>query len=330
MLMRNSLLTIAHLPLLSVLNEINMTLKIRLYIISNSPNACLKQLLFWVFILVSGTIQAKTPSHVFQAVDTLANNIHQIRKHLKVTAQPREPGVQIAKTPLHVYAKGIEVYEKVNRYRESQGWPIAELPVLPSKKVAPADVFKLVKRITQDLEDTTSRLRLPQAANGKLPTGKTPSDVYENLWKCSYLMDGIVGAISPTFVHRNTLRIEAGLQQIAEKLNVNVNVAEIDPLIGKKPIDANIEGFKVLYKLVELEKKLNLPPVRVPGFPAGNISPSDVYDTTNNIIAEITRINVKLALPEVPSASLSKNKITPNNVVQQFIKIQSMLDILLQ
>lgn len=149
MLMRNSLLTIAQLPLLSVLNEINMTLKIRLYIITNSPIACLKQLLFWVFILVSGTIQAKTPSHVFQAVDTLANNIHQIRKHLNITAQPREPGVQIAKTPLHVYAKGIEVYEKVNRYRESQGWSVAELPVLPSKKVAPADICETINNIIE-------------------------------------------------------------------------------------------------------------------------------------------------------------------------------------
>ena len=80
---------------------------------------------------------------------------------------------------------------------------------------------------------------------------------------------------------------------------------------------------------MELEQKLNLPPVRVSSFPAGNISPSDVYDTTNNIIAEITRINVELALPEVPNAALS-TQITPNNVVQQFIKIQSMIDTLLR
>lgn len=280
--------------------------------------------------LLSGGAQAKTPSHVFQAVDTLTNNIHNIREHLKISVPARQPGVQIAKTPLHVYAKGIEVYEKVNRFRESKGWPVATLPILPSKKISPADVFKLVTSIISEVEDTASRLGLAHARKGRLPVGKTPSDVYENLWKSSYLMDGIVGAISPVFVHRNTLRIEANLRQIAKKMNIRLDDVEVQPISGKKPIDANIEGFKVLYRLINLEKKIGLDPVRVSGFPSGNISPSDVYDTTNNIIAELARINTKLALPKVPNAALSTTKITPNNVVQQFIKIQSMIDMLLR
>lgn len=294
------------------------------------PKSTLLTLTLLMFLLFTEATQAKTPSHVFQAVDTLTNNIRNIRTHLNITETAREPGVQIAKTPLHVYAKGIEVYEKVNRFRDSKGWPVTTLPTLPSKKISPADVFTLVKRITNELEDTASRLGIPSAKEAALPVGKTPSDVYENLWKSSYLMDGIVGAISPVLVHRNTKRIEAGLHQIAKELNVQLATPDIKSVSGKKPIDANIEGFKVLYKLVELEQKLGLPPLRVPGFPAGKISPSDVYDTTNNIIAELTRINAKLALPEVPNASLSTSKITPNNVVQQFVKIQSMIDMLLR
>ena len=283
-----------------------------------------------IALLLAGEIQAKTPSHVFQSVDTLTNNIRNIRKHLNINEPARQPGVQIAKTPLHVYAKGIEVYEKVNRFRESRNWPITALPTLPSEKISPADVFKLVRSTIGQLEDTAARLGIPSADEAPLPVGKTPSDVYENLWRGSYLMDGIVGAISPVFVHRNTLRIEAGLRQIAKKMNVQLADIEMKAVNGKKPIDANIEGFKVLYKIVELENKVGLPAVRVPGFPSGNISPSDVYDTTNNIIAELARINTKLALPTVPTAELSTSKITPNNVVQQFIKIQSMIDMLLR
>ena len=277
------------------------------------------------FLLVP-LASANTPNHVFQAADDLTANINKIRQQQNITSDARKPGVQIAKTPIHAYTKALEVFEKVNRYKQSKGLATATLPTLPSKKVVPADVLALVKEISVQLTDINRALGINFTGNAKLPVGKTPSDVYENLWQSSYLLDDLVGAISPTFVHRNTLRIEQALIAIANKLGKSSQIAKPEKPQGKKPIDANIQGFKVLYKLVELEKQLDLPPLRVPSFPAGKISPSDVYDTTNNVIAELTRINVKLGLPAVPKASLSTEKITPNEVIFQFKKIQLLLD----
>lgn len=272
---------------------------------------------------------ANTPNHVYQAVDNLANNITEIRSHLNVENNARQPGVQIAKTPLHAYTKGLEVYEKVIRFKESRNISTKPLPILPNKNVLPADVLQLVKNISIELKQVSNQLGVKYTDSAPLPSGKTPSDVYENMWRTSYLMDGLTGAISPRYVYRNTLRIEKALDKIAEKMRVSVAVESPALPQNKKPLDANIEGFKVLYKLVALEKKLNMTPLRVSGFPAGNISPSDVYDTTNNILAELTRINVNMSLPSAPNATVELDSVTPSNVVQQFKKIQQKIDILI-
>lgn len=284
--------------------------------------------LFLLFFLPFQAV-ANTPNHVYQAVDNLADNIVVIRNHLNVEQNSRQPGVQIAKTPLHAYTKGLEVYEKVIRFKQSRNISTKPLPILPNKNVLPADVLQLVKNISSELKDVSNQLGVKYTESAKLPSAKTPSDVYENMWRTSYLMDGLTGAISPRYVYRNTLRIEKSLNVIAEKLGVSLNVTGGDVPKGKKPLDANIEGFKVLYKLVALEKKLKMTPLRVSGFPAGNISPSDVYDTTNNILAEMTRINVALSLPSPPDATVDLEKVTPNNVVQKFKIIQQQIDILI-
>lgn len=268
---------------------------------------------------------AKTPNHVFQVAENVAANIERIRLHQGITAEARTPGVQIAKTPIHAYTKALEVFGKVRRYQQAQGWSVSPLPNLPNKKVTPADVLILVDKVSAELVKINSKLGITFSPSAKLPVGKTPSDVYEKLWQSSYLLDELAGSISPVFVHRNTMRIEQALITLANKLNKNTQIEMPVKTQGKKPIDANIEGFKVLYQLVELEKQLELPPLRVPSFPAGKVSPSDVYDTTNNIIAELTRINVKLQLPEVPVVALSESQITPNDVVYQFNKIQRLL-----
>lgn len=269
---------------------------------------------------------ATTPSHVYQAADNVAQNIISIREQQGITTEARKPGVQIAKTPIHAYTKALEVFEKVIRFKESKGWPAPSLPALPVKKVAPADVLALVQQVASELADINQRTGVNFAPVAPFVDGKTPSDVYEKLWQSSYLLDDLAGAISPTFVHRNTKRIEQALQEIAQKMNKSVQVSAPEKPTGKKPMDANLEGFKVLYQLVKLEKQLGLPPLRVSTFPSGDISPSDVYDTTNNIIAELIRINVELGLTNIPEANLSNEKITPNDVVMQFKKIQSLLD----
>ncbi|MCY7296746.1 hypothetical protein [Alteromonas sp. a30] len=281
------------------------------------------------FLLFSIGVSANTPNHVYQAVDNLANNIEAIRAHLNVNDTPRLPGVQIAKTPLHAYTKGLEVFEKVIRFKKSKNLATIVLPDFPDKAIKPSDVLVLVETISKEIQQASKQLGVSYAERAKLPTGKTPSDVYENMWRTSYLLDGLAGAISPKYVYRNTLRIEKALEVIAQELNTKVDKEVPELPANKKPVDANIEGYKVLYKIAQLEKRLNMDALRVPGFPAGDISPSDVYDTTNNILAELTRINLSLSLSSPDVVELDAETVTPSHVVRQFQSIQHQLDMLI-
>lgn len=276
---------------------------------------------------LQGLAHAKTPGHVYQETTAIVANIEAIRKNQGVTAPPRKPGVQVAKTPLHAFTKGLELFDKVSRYEDSLGIAKASNLSLPSANVTPSDVLELMKDINNEMEKIKRHHGISYTPpKTEIVPSRTPSDVYEQIWNASFMMDGLVPPISPTFVYNNTIRITEALMAMSRKLNKSISQPELDMPTGKKPIDANIEGFKAMFKMIELEKKVGIPVLRVPSFPIGNVTPSDVYDTTNNLLAEITRLNVKLGLPAVKNRQPNDGKITPNNVVRQMMIIQSLID----
>lgn len=288
-----------------------------------------RQMLYFGILLLGIGFQANanTPAHAYQEASYLFQDIEGVRQNQGITQAPKKAGVQIAKTPLHVYSKGLEVFEKVSRYQGILGLRQATVPSLPSANVTPANVLQLMASIRSEVSKIKSHLGVAsRVTDVDIDPSTTPSDVYELTWDTSFLMDGLIPPINPSFVFNNTIRITEALMVLSRKLNKTVRVPEIPLPVGKKPIDANIEGFKALFKIVELEKKVGIPVLRVPSFPAGNITPSDVYDTTNNLLAEITRMNVHLALPEVKNRQPNDGKITPNNVVKQMMIIQSLID----
>jgi len=279
-----------------------------------------------LLLLCSTSIFAKTPSDVYQQTEFIISDINAIRAHQNITVSARNPGVQVAKTPLHVYSKGLELFEKVERYKAMLNLSSASIPLLPVSKVSPDSVFELLQDIRKELATIKQSLGITNTASIELVLGKTPSDVYENAWKASFLMDGLVGGLNPTYVYRNTERAIVALKNIANKINKPVTLPAIQPKQGKKPVDANIEAFKALYLVLDLQRQLNIPTARVASFPSGSITPSDVYDTTNSLLTELTRINVVLNLPAIKQINLSSQKITPNNVIENLELVQSLIN----
>ncbi len=272
------------------------------------------------------TAVAITPSEVYQKVQYIIADIEAIRAKKGVDKPARVAGVQIAKTPLHVYTKGLELYEKLYRYQASNNNTISQPPPMPVKKTTPAEVFALMQSIHTHTQAIKEQLGVTSPAQYvDLVPGKTPSDVYEIVWQASYLMDGLTDAIDPKFVFENTKKITRALMGLSKHTNKHVALEKRVAMTGKKPVDANIEGYKVLFQLVSLERKLGLQTVRVPSFPAGKIEPSDVYDTTNTILAEISRIRIKVPFDDENIVFTTPEKVTPNDVVGQMRVIQSIL-----
>ena len=268
-----------------------------------------------------------TPSHVFQKAKQIMEEIKFIRETANVTTAAREPGVQMNKRPLHVYSKALEVVEKVGRYQNTIGIDRVEAYQIPLRKVTPVEVYEQAESILNEL----SRIRKAQGLaytpkTVPFVTGKGPSDVYEMMWKSSYLLDGLVGQTSPNDVFRNTQYILQELDLIAENLSVDIKSRNAVQRVGSKtPKDVNLEAFKTLHRIGRLQRYLDVMPFTPSPFPAGKILPNDALDATNTILAELVRVKVALGIKtsrrnlSVPSGK------TPDAVFDEMLLISARL-----
>lgn len=258
-----------------------------------------------------------TPSHVYQRSEQLLLAVQQIRSAEKITAKAKVPSVQIDKSPLQVYVKSLEVRTKVaylQRKYKLQPLPAVDIPL---RNIAPKEVYQSLAQLQFALQPIQQRLGVETLPQVPFIKGKTPANVYENLWKVSYSLDELVGSISPNLVYQNMLYALEDTRAIAQKLNVGLISKGRKITENVNPISPNIEGFKNLYRLARIERKLKLKAVKIRPFPSGEISPSDVYDTTNNILAELVRLKVAQGITEQHSTiELPQNK-RPADVLEK-------------
>ena len=272
--------------------------------------------------------QEKSPSHVYLQTERIIREVHLLRQHLNVHDLARDPGVQVKKRPLHVYAKSLELLEKIARAQRKKGMSSTIVGEIPMEKITPSHVFGSTEIILNEIQRLKSHLRISaKISEPEFVAGKTPSDVYENMWRASYLMDNVAGQVKPSDPYSATLKIMAEIRLIAAHRGIRITNHEVAVKSGIKPKNVNIQGFKNLYKVAKIQRKLGMLPVTVAGFPHGNINPDDVYDTANTLIAELIRIKVHLGISmPPPAAQASTINIRPRDVLAKMEGIGLTLD----
>ncbi len=268
-----------------------------------------------------------TPSHVYLQTECAILEIKMIRAAKSLDDVPREPGVQVKKNPIHVYGKCLEVIEKIGRAQSSWGITPAQVGQIPIRNVTPSEVYDCVERILVELQRIKTQLNISVTITSPpLADDKLPSHVYENMWKASYLLDAAAGQISPSYVYRNTQLVINEIKLIAKFQKISMETVEVPASIdGKTPKDVNLQGFKNLHTFSKWQRKLGVDPLRVSGFPSGNIRPSDVYDTTNNMLAELVRIKAHLSITSPRGFISVVEGKTPPDVFAQMQVISSLL-----
>lgn len=270
--------------------------------------------------------EPKTPSHVYQATQNIIAEIELIRTANNDSKITRIPGIQSGKLPLHVYSKSLEVMEKIARYQNKLGLTPVKVDQIPLETINPSDVYLQTEQLLSELARIKTALRIDtNPTPAQLVKGKGPSDVYENLWRASYMLDGLVGQTSPNEVFLNTLYIREELAQIAKQLGVETRTDPLQPTTGKSPEDVNLEAFKHLHRIGLLERYLEITPIRVPSFPAGDIRPSDVFDSTNVMLAELVRVKVFLGIKTQRSTQARPKDKKPDDVFHQMRFIDNSL-----
>ncbi len=260
-----------------------------------------------------------SPSHVYQVTENIISEIDILREAIGVDDEPNEPEAQRGKTPIHVYGKGLELLEKISKAQRKLGMTPAEVGEIPLRDIKPSDVFELVSAILLQLSSMKEQLVISDTIeNAKFVGAKMPSDVYENLWLASYMLDGLVPSIKPEDVYRNIQYIHGEMRLIATKLDVSLDL-EPPEVTGRKRIkNIGQQALFSLYKVSELEKRLTgMAAASVPEVTLVRIRSSDIYDLTNMLIAEMVRIKVHLKI-DLPRGELpTPHRVKTNEVFGQ-------------
>ncbi len=279
-----------------------------------------------------GTESNVTPSHVFQATQDLIAEIEILREAMGTSDYPGEAEPQEGRAPVHVYAKTLEVMRKVSRVQSKFGITPVEVGQMPVKNVVPKDVLGNVLAIIEELRRLKGQLVIedeiqPAPFEGR----KTPSFVYKNLGDASFLLDGLVGRpITPNDVYGNVMRIHDEMELIAAKFGV---VLELDPPAvedGKRPQQVAQQMLRATYKVINLQSRLGMNVSNVPTLTLVRISPTEVFELTNILLAEMARIKLHLDI-NLPYASRDEERNKgPTDVFAQVLRMIKNLDTLAQ
>ncbi len=255
-----------------------------------------------------------TPSHVHQHARRLLAEITLLREHQGVTDAPRDPGTQINKLPIHVYQKAVELMDKVSRYQSSLGMSPMTVRPLPFETLSPAVVLDAVDHVLVNLRAVKEELGLNReiAPQGFAP-GRTPTEVYELLWRASFMLDGLTTALQPSDVYAKERQALADLRTIAERIDLQIPQGE-ERVTDKQPKDVLMENYVNMYRLARVQRAMGMEPFHVPPLPGGEIAPSNVYDTAGIIIGELHRIKARLDVLEPTPPPTDQEDKTPSDV----------------
>ena len=271
-----------------------------------------------------------TASHVFRATRDLIAEIEVLRNELGVSDYPVDAELQEDRASVHLYAKTLEVLSKVSRVQRRFGVTPAELGQIPIKEIVPADVLRSVNGIIDDVRRIKTQMVIEtEIEPAELVGGKTASIVYKDLADASFLLDGLLGRpLTPTDVYGSTVAILDEMELIAAKLRVPL---QLDPPVvegSKRSRDSAQQALRATYKVVNLQTRLGMDASVVPTLTLVRVTPSEVYDATNMLMAEMNRIKVHLGinLPREPRPD-PRNK-TPDDVFAQIMLIIQNLNVM--
>ena len=271
---------------------------------------------------------AVTPSHVYQATSDLISEIEILRDAMGVTVYPVEAEAQDDRAPIHTYAKSLEVLEKISAAQRRLGMTPARIRQIPVKEIGAKDVHNSVQSNLAEVRRMKTQLVIEDEIQpAPLEGGKTPSVVYQLLGDASFLLDGLVGhPIDPNDVHTHLVYLHDEMELIATKLKVAL---ELEPpaVSGRKRMkDVAQQVLRATFKVINLQTRLGMDASGVPQLTLVRVSPAEVYEATNILLAEMVRIKAHLGidLPRVEHAP-SRNK-KPRDAFSQTLLLIRNLD----
>ncbi len=244
--------------------------------------------------------EGATPSEVSRAVQDLIAEVSILRDELGVSDYPPQAELQEERTPIHVYAKTLEVLSKVIRTQRRFGVPEAQTRQIPFKEVNSGDVLANVEYITDEIRKIKTQMVIEREIEpAVLVGGMSPSFVYKNLADASFLLDGLRGRpLTPDDVYGNCTSILDEMELIATRLDVSLDPEFPEVGEEKRPKEVAQQVLRATYKVINLQTALGMDASGVPSLTLVRVTPSEVFDSTNMLLAEMARIKFHLGVDE--------------------------------
>ena len=243
-------------------------------------------------------LEGAEPSHAFRAAQDLLAEINILREELGARDVPPEVALLEDHTPFHVYAKTLEVLTKVTQTQHRLGVHAGTVGRIPFREIDAADILVNIEYTLGELGKIKAHTGIErQIDSTPLKFGKTPSMIYKSLADASFLLDALRGvSLTSSDVYRHVTSVLDDVALIAAELEVPVGFEPVAVEGARKSVDVAQQLLRATYKVVNLQTRLQMDASRVPTISLVKVTPSENYDMTNILWAELARIKLHLGI----------------------------------
>lgn len=279
---------------------------------------------------LAASVADKTPNEVFGKVMDLSLKVRALRQAKDIKIPWPDVPQQFDKAPRHVLQKALEVLTKINRYRLIHKLGKISISHFPGRDITPNEVFAIVERLNAEMDLILEPLlQDPVKRDTNAEGSKTPSDVYQALWAASRALDPVLGVrgFNPSDVYAQSLHVVNLVRYLRNSQNLPLNIPKPKRPHSKYPNHALASVYRLQEKISLAEKELWMVPIDVPPVPRRVITPTEVFDATETVLAELQRIKFRLGLDENFKTPQPVPGKTPDDVIVNIDWATKMLPI---
>ena len=274
-----------------------------------------------------------TPSNAFQAAQDIVAEIDILREELGADDYPPEAELMGHRNPIHVYAKSLEVLEKVVAAQQRMDIPAGRVGRIPFRRVDAADIVANLEYILGELREIKIQRGIDRRIEpAPMELDRAYSMIYARLSSASFMLDALRGqSLTSDDVYRVALCVLDELVPIGEKLDATLNF-EAPPVAGRtKSIDVARQMARATYKVVNLQIGLQMDSSGVPATTLVHATPSAHYDAFNMLLAEMARIKLHLGVnvPRDDPAEQPSGKKTKDVLALTMLIVQNLDNLVL-
>ena len=260
----------------------------------------------------------KTPNDVFALSEFILKKIAYIKNQKGIKVKTKKTTYIYGLKPIHVYVKGLENLEKVAKIRELEGFKPSQTPSAPNTKITPSEVYELILRLDDEINllyPDYNLIAYRDYLNKKEYNDKTPSDVYDNLWKLSYELDAILNQeYTPNETYVLAIKIKNDLQEIAKFFTGKKLKITIHSYKNRRPADVFAMSQHLMDELQAMKKRGNILSAKI-ALPQDNfVTPTTVYNALRIISGTISEIRIYYGIEEKDIEIRKVDNKTPSDV----------------